>query len=100
MIRVRLVPILLLCSLVAAACGDSDDGSNATAAVSGDAIPFNYSDRRIEGATVYILEFPDKRVVTGSARYDAFYAVGNLECEYGNIAPFKNILIEGLDPTL
>lgn len=66
MIRVRFLPILLLCSFLAAGCGDSDDGSTATASVSGDAIIFNYHDRRIAGATVSILEFPDKRLVTGS----------------------------------
>jgi len=67
MIRVRFVPVLLLlCSLVAAACGNSDDGTTATASVSGDAIIFNYQDRRIEGATVSILEFPEKSLVTGA----------------------------------
>lgn len=69
MIRTRrLVPLLLLCSLAAAAgCGDSGGGSStATASVSGDAIPFNGQDRRIEGATISILELPDKRMVTGA----------------------------------
>lgn len=69
MIRTRLVPALLLCALVGfAGCGDSGGGggSGATASVSGDAIPFNGQDRRIEGATISILEFPDKRMVTGA----------------------------------
>jgi len=72
MFRVHSLPILLLCSLLLAACSDGDDGTAATASVSGDAIPFNYSDRRIEGATVSILEFPDQRVVTGSDGHFAF----------------------------
>ena len=73
MIRTRFVPALLLCSLVAAGCGDSSSGgSAATASVSGDAIPFNGQDRRIEGATVSILEFPDKRMVTGADGHFAF----------------------------
>jgi len=70
MIRVRSLshslPLLLLCSFFAAACGDSDDGPAATASVSGDAIPFNRQERRIEGATVSILEIPEKRMVTGA----------------------------------
>ena len=58
--------LILLSAALLAACGNSGDGSTPTASVSGDAIPFNGQDRRIEGATVYILEFPEKRVVTGS----------------------------------
>ena len=73
MIRTRFVPLLVLCALVAAGCGDSSDGgSAATASVSGDAIPFNGQDRRIEGATISILEFPDKRMVTGADGHFAF----------------------------
>lgn len=53
-------------------CGDDDGGAPATASVSGDAIPFNYSDQRVAGATVWILEFPDKRMVTGSDGHFAF----------------------------
>jgi hypothetical protein len=69
MIRTRFASALLLlcCSLVSVAgCGDSSDSSGATASVSGDAIPFNYQGDRIEGATVSILELPDKRMVTGA----------------------------------
>ena len=73
MIRTRFVPLLVLCALVAAGCGDSSDGGSATtASVSGDAIPFNGQDRRIEGATISILEFPDKRMVTGADGHFAF----------------------------
>jgi hypothetical protein len=68
MIRTRFAPVLLLCCLCSflTGCGDSNDSSGATASVSGDAIPFNYQTDRIEGATVSILEFPDRRVVTGA----------------------------------
>ena len=74
MFRVRFLPTVLLCSFLLAACGDGD-GTTATASVSGDAIPFNGGDRRIEGATISILELPEKRVVTGSDGHFAFDGV-------------------------
>jgi hypothetical protein len=63
-------PLALVVTL--AACGDSSEDAPATASVSGDAIPFNYSDRRIAGATISILELPEKRVVTGPDGHFAF----------------------------
>ena len=63
---------LVLVALLAGACGDSDDGPGATASVSGDAIPFNGQDRRVAGATISILEFPEKRMVTGTDGHFAF----------------------------
>lgn len=40
-----------------------------------------------------------ERVVTGNARYDAFYAVGNLEAELGNTNPRHNVVIKNIDVT-
>lgn len=67
----RRLSALLLCAVLAG-CGDADRGSVATASVSGDAIPFNGGNRRIEGATVHILEIPEKRMVTGGDGHFAF----------------------------
>lgn len=69
---------VLLCALLAA-CGNADHGTVATASVSGDAIPFNGGNSRIAGATVHILELPEKRFVTGSDGHFAFdgIAVGS-----------------------
>lgn len=67
----RIFPTLLLCTVLLASCSDGDDAP-ATATVSGDAIPFNYSDLRVEGATVSILEFPEKSMVTGADGHFSF----------------------------
>lgn len=40
-----------------------------------------------------------ERVVTGTARYDAYYAVGTLEAQVGCLDPQKNVLIENIDVT-
>lgn len=61
---------LALAALLVAGCGDSSEP--ATATVSGDAIPFNAQDRRVEGATVWILEVPEKRMVTGPDGHFSF----------------------------
>lgn len=56
---------LLLAACVVPACGD-DGGESRFASLSGDAIPFNVSpDARIEGATISLLEDPERRLVTG-----------------------------------
>lgn len=62
---------------VLVACGPSSEpaGNGATATVSGDAIPFNGGDRRIAGATVSILELPERRMVTGADGHFSFDGV-------------------------
>lgn len=48
-------------------CGDGDGAAPRLASVSGDAIPFdNGPDGRVEGAAVWILEHPERRVTTGA----------------------------------
>jgi len=61
---------ILVAALALSACGDSGGGQ--VASVSGDAIPFNGGNRRVEGALVWILEQPDRRVVTGADGHFAF----------------------------
>ncbi|MEW6269521.1 MAG: hypothetical protein AB1689_09530 [Thermodesulfobacteriota bacterium] len=70
-------PLLVLAALcaLAAACGDAGDGAPQVASVSGDAIPFNGGDRRIEGAEVWILEQPERRMVTGGDGHFSFDGV-------------------------
>jgi hypothetical protein len=58
---------LILAAVAAflASCGGG--GSSSTATVSGDAIPFDMGpDGRIAGAEIWILEHPERRLVTGS----------------------------------
>jgi hypothetical protein len=81
-IRLRFAParshavIALSClAMLLAACGESD--SPALVSVSGDAIPFiHVPDGRIPGATVSILEQPDRQVVTGA---DGHFQFDDLE---------------------
>lgn len=40
------------------------------------------------------------RVTDGIGRRDAFYAVGHIVMQTGNVAPRKNFCIRGIDPTL
>lgn len=57
-------------ALALAACGDT---STQVASVSGDAIPFNIGNtKRLAGATVWVLERPEKRMVTGEDGHFAF----------------------------
>lgn len=57
-------------------CGD-DDGATPSATLSGYAVPFHMGpDGRIEGAEVWILESPERRVVTGADGYFAFDGLG------------------------
>lgn len=59
------VLVLTLLAMLLAACGESD--LPALVSVSGDAIPFlEVPDGRIAGATVSILEQPDRHSVTGT----------------------------------
>src|SRR5215469_6513297 len=56
--------IVALAAAALAACGD---GRPRHASVSGDAIPFdNGPDGRVAGATIWVLERPELRFVTGS----------------------------------
>jgi hypothetical protein len=41
-----------------------------------------------------------ERVVTGNARFDAYYAVGTAEAELGNVAPLRNVVIKNINPTV
>jgi hypothetical protein len=65
-----------LCLLVvvsAAACGG---GGETGVSVSGDAIPFNISpDARLAGATISILEMPEKTMVTGNDGHFEFNGI-------------------------
>ena len=62
----------ILVSALLAACGDGSSGAPPMTTVSGDAIPFNGGDRRIADATISILEFPEKRFVTGADGHFSF----------------------------
>lgn len=62
--------LVALAAIVLAACGDT---STQVASVSGDAIPFNIGNtKRLAGATVWVLEHPEKRMVTGEDGHFAF----------------------------
>lgn len=53
--------------------GTANDSCHISVSVSGNAIPFNASDQRIAGAEVWLLEHPERRVVTsvdGAFRFD------------------------------
>jgi hypothetical protein len=41
-----------------------------------------------------------ERVITGTARYDAYYAVGTLEGEVGCTAPLRNVVITNINPAV
>jgi len=62
--------LVALAAITLAACGDT---STQVASVSGDAIPFNIGNtKRLAGATVWVLEHPEKRMVTGEDGHFAF----------------------------
>jgi len=62
--------LVALAVIALAACGDT---STQVASVSGDAIPFNIGNtKRLAGATVWVLEHPEKRMVTGEDGHFAF----------------------------
>ncbi len=72
---------MVLAAIVAialAGCGDGDgEDSVQLASVSGDAIPFNGGpDGRVEGAEIWILEHPERRLTTGA---DGRFAFEGLE---------------------
>jgi hypothetical protein len=46
--------------------GKANDSCRIPVSVSGNAIPFNGSDRRIAGAAIWLLEHPERRVVTSA----------------------------------
>lgn len=67
---VRDLAAVVLATLALAACGDT---STPVTSVSGDAIPFNIGNtKRLAGATVWVLEHPEKRMVTGEDGHFAF----------------------------
>lgn len=87
---------LVVMAALALGCGDDDNGSSTlTASLSGDAIPFTASpDGRIEGAEIWILEQPDRRVVTGPDGHFEFddLLVGSevtLVMEHPNYVPIQ-----------
>jgi hypothetical protein len=58
-------------AVLLASCGGG--GSSRTASVSGDAIPFDMGpDGRIAGAEIWILEHPERRLVTGADGHFVF----------------------------
>lgn len=67
LLRRGVLSAAVLALTLSSGCGDDDGGMEATTFLSGDAIPFTASPAgRIEGAEIWILEQPDRRVVTGA----------------------------------
>lgn len=70
MFAFRSTILVLAAAALCSACGGGGDAR--LASVSGDAIPFNGGNRRVEGAQVWILEHPERRVTTGADGHFAF----------------------------
>lgn len=66
--------MLAAATLGLVACGDDDGEAARRVSLSGYAVPFHLvPDGRVEGAEVWILEHPERRVVTGADGYFAFH---------------------------